>query len=70
MQETPELDPADMADIISQSGCSDIQEAIAMIKKHGFSVEDLPPETLRSVLGVVPSAESIGAQAGITKQKK
>lgn len=39
-------------------------------KKSGFSVEDLSPETLESVLKVVASAESIGAQAGITKKEK
>lgn len=64
------LSPKEMAGIISESGCSDIQEAIAMIKKSGFSIEDLSPETLESVLKVVASAESIGAQAGITKKEK
>lgn len=65
-----EMSKQEMASIISKSGCSDIQQAIEIIKKSGFSVEDLSPETLESVLKVVASAESIGAQAGITKKGK
>lgn len=40
-----EMSPKEMASIISKSGCSDIQEAIAMIERSGFSIEDLSPET-------------------------
>lgn len=65
-----EMSKKEMADIVSKSGCSDIQQAIEMIEKSGYSVEDLSEETLKSVLKVVASAESIGAQAGITKKGK
>lgn len=57
-------DKEQMAAIIHQSGCSEIQEAIAVIEEAGFSVADLPNETLESVIGVMASAEEVGAEAG------
>jgi hypothetical protein len=58
----------EMVDIVAKSGCTDIQEAVALIQDNGFSVADLSENVLRSVIEVIASAESIGAQAGITKQ--
>jgi hypothetical protein len=57
---------AQMSEIIHKSGCEDIQDAIAAIEEAGFSVEDLPEETLQTVIETVASSESVGAKAGIS----
>lgn len=51
------------AKLIKRSGCSDIQDAIKDMEKHGFSVDDLSPETQETVVGVMASAKEVGGEA-------
>jgi len=53
--------------IIKDSGCKDIQEAVQAIENAGYKLDYLDEETLKAVVGIVASADSVGGQAGHTK---
>lgn len=47
-----------MAQLIRQSGCSDIQAAIQLFDQAGMSLNELDPANAREVLAVMASAKT------------
>ena len=61
--------PSETAKLISSSGCSDIQSALADMTKQGMGVDDLHPETIQTVLETMASAKSVGGHAAPVVKK-
>jgi hypothetical protein len=69
MAEVGEGTKQQKATVIEKSGCPHIQEAVAVAKKHGIPLTDLPDQVLNTLERTIASAQSQGAQAGVKRKE-